>query len=313
MLAALPALAVLGPRCVAAQEFAVVRVVGPANDGFRPVYYGVRSGIFRRAGVDVQPTIVGSGAAGTAALVGGSADVAYTNVVTVIQGHRRGVPMRILAPATLYVSERSSSSATLVLKNSPIKTGRDLNGKVLGTLALSDINAVATQAWIDATGGNSKSVRLIEVPGAAVVAFLEDGRADAVTAIEPGVSQAVASGKVRIVTRPFDAIAPRFESGAYAVMDAQIERNADALSRFARGLHEAQAYTNTHLAETVDLVASYSGVAPEVIARSVRMIDPEFVEARNLQPVIDVLARYGQLDKAFPAEEIISSAALRPR
>ncbi len=260
----------------------------------------------------MQPTIVGSGAAGTAALVGGSAEVAYTNVVTVIQGHRRGIPMRILAPATLYVSERSSSSAMLVLKDSPVKTGRDLKGKTHGTLALADINAVATQAWIDTTGGDSKTVRLIEVPGSAVVAFLEEGRADAVTAIEPGVSQAVATGKVRVVARPFDAIGKRFEAGAYAVMDAQIERNGDALTRFARGLHEAQAYTNTHLAETVDLVASYSGVAPEVIARSARMIDPEYVEARNLQPVIDVLAKYGQLDRTFPADEIISSAALKP-
>ncbi len=56
-----------------------------------------------------------------------------------------------------------------------------------------------------------------------------------------------------------------------------------------------------------------SGVAPEVIARSVRMVDPEYVEPRNIQPVIDVLAKYGQLDRAFPAEEIISSAALKPR
>ncbi len=164
VLAALSALSAVRPRAGASQDLPVVRVVGPANDGFRPVYYGVRSGIFRRAGVDVQPTIVGSGAAGTAALVGGSAEVSYTNIVTVIQAHRRGVPMRIIAPATLYVSDRSSSSATLVLKDSPIKTGRDLNGKVLGTLALADINAVATQAWIDETGGDSKSVRMIEVP-----------------------------------------------------------------------------------------------------------------------------------------------------
>jgi hypothetical protein len=32
-----------------------------------------------------------------------------------------------------------------------------------------------------------------------------------------------------------------------------------------------------------------------------------------LQPLIDIGARYGLVDKAFPASEIISSAALKPR
>jgi NitT/TauT family transport system substrate-binding protein len=311
-LAALPAL-VLGARAAArAQTPASIRVVGPPNDGFRAAFYGVRAGIFRRYGLDVQTIVLNNGAAAAAALIGGSAEVAYTNIVTVIQAYRRGIPIRVLSPATLFSSDRPSSSGMLVLKDSPVKSGRDLTGKVLGTLALGDLNAVASLAWVDQTGGDSKAVKLIEVPPSAAVAFLEDARADAVTTIEPGVSQALASGKVRLLTRPFDAIAKRFQGGAYAVLTPETDKNPDAMTRFARGLREAQLYTNSHLAETVDLVASYSGASPNVIARSVRMIDPEFVDTRDIQPVIDVLAKYGQLDRAFPAEEIVSSAALRP-
>ena len=54
-------------------------------------------------------------------------------------------------------------------------------------------------------------------------------------------------------------------------------------------------------------------MAPDVSARSFRMSDPEYVEVRNIQPVIDVRAKYGQLDKPCPAEEIIATAALKPR
>jgi ABC-type nitrate/sulfonate/bicarbonate transport system substrate-binding protein len=146
-----------------------------------------------------------------------------------------------------------------------------------------------------------------------VVPFLEDGRADAVTAIEPAVSQALASDKVRVLTRPLDAIAKHFESGAYVVMETNTEKNPETMARFARALHEAQLYTNGHLAETTDLVASYSGIQPDVIARSIRMIDPEYVDPKNLQPVIDLLAKYGQLDKPFPADELVSSAAIKVR
>jgi NitT/TauT family transport system substrate-binding protein len=311
-LAAIPGLVLLASGAGRAQELAPFRVAGPANDGFRAVYYAVRSGIFRRFGLDVQPLVVNSGAAAMAALIGGSAEVAYTNIVSVILAHRRGIPLQVIVPATLYDGGKSSSTALLVRKDSPIKSGRDLDGKVFGTLALGDINAVATMDWIDRTGGDSKTVRTIEVPASAVVAFLEEGRADAVAAVEPGVGQAVASGKVRVVTHPFDAIAPHFESGAYATTDAVTAKNPDVMSRFARAMHESQLYTNTHLAETIEMVASYSGLSPDAIAHSNRMVDPEYVEVRNIQPVIDVLAKYGQLDKAFPAEEIISSAALKP-
>ena len=36
----------------------VVRAVGPPNDGYKAVYYGVKSGIFRKYGLDVQTLLV---------------------------------------------------------------------------------------------------------------------------------------------------------------------------------------------------------------------------------------------------------------
>jgi ABC-type nitrate/sulfonate/bicarbonate transport system substrate-binding protein len=80
------------------------------------------------------------------------------------------------------------------------------------------------------------------------------------------------------------------------------------MRRLAKGLREAVLYTNTHSAETVDLVASYSGVAPEVIAKMNRATDPEYVDVHNIQPVIDAMAKYGAIDKGFPADELISLA-----
>lgn len=296
---------------VSGQELAKLRVLAPANDGFRALFYGVRAGIFRRYGVEVEPTIANSGAAAAAALAGGAADVAYTNTATVILAHRRGIPMRVLVPAALYMSEKPNS-LMLVLKDSAIRSGRDLNGKVVGALALSDLAALATLAWIDQTGGDSRTVRMIEAPASAVVAFLLEGRADAITVIEPGGSLAIASGKVRVLTQPLDVLGKRFQGGAYVALASAVEKNPDLMSRFVRAMHESQVYTNSHLAETVDLVASYSGISPDVISRSIRMIDPEYVEPRMIQPVIDLLAKYGQLDKGFSAEEIVASVALKP-
>lgn len=131
---------------------------------------------------------------------------------------------------------------------------------------------------------------------------------------EPALTQVLASGKFRVLGRQFDAVAAgkRFQQTAFAVMAPWVDRYRDAAGRFARAMHESIVYTNSHLAETVDMMAQYTNVQPEVVARSVRFIDPEYVEPRMLQPMMDVSVQYKVLDHAFPVEEVISPAAVPP-
>ncbi|HEY5348822.1 MAG TPA: ABC transporter substrate-binding protein [Candidatus Lustribacter sp.] len=291
---------------------AVVRVVGPPNDGYKAVYYGVKSGIFKKYGLDVQTSLVASGAAAAAALSGGAADIAYTNILTLIQAHTHNVPMVFVAPGNLQLPGKSQTNM-LVLADSPIKSGKDLVGKTLGSTSLRDINAAASLAWIDKTGGDSKTLKVVEVPASAGAAFLEEHRADAVTLNEPAVSQALATGKIRILAPPYDAVGAGMTAG-FAAMAPYVAQNRDVMARFAKAMHEASVYTNTHLADTVDLVAAYTNVPPDVVAKSVRFVDAEYLEPRYLQPMIDLCARYNLIDKDFPAAEVIGSVAVkRPR
>jgi ABC-type nitrate/sulfonate/bicarbonate transport system substrate-binding protein len=131
---------------------------------------------------------------------------------------------------------------------------------------------------------------------------------------EPALTQVLGTGKFRVLGRQFDAVAngQRFEQTAFAGMGTWVERSRDAASRFARAMHESILYTNAHFAETVDMMAEYTKVTPEVVARSVRYVDPEYVEARMLQPMLDVCIKYGVVDRGFPVEEVISPVAVRP-
>lgn len=294
-----------------AQELTKLRMATTPVDSSKAIFYAIKAGIFRKYGLDVETQMVNSGAAGAAALVGGAVDFAGVSVLTIFQAHLRGVPMVYTVPSILLSSDHVTTQ-TVVLKNSPIETGRDLDGKTIGSSSVGDINAAATLAWIASTGGDPKTVKVIEVPQSAAVAALQTGRVDAVTLNEPGVAQALASGITRSLAHPYDAISKRIDAAGYAAMLPWIEKNADAVTRFERAMHESQTYTNTHLAETVDIVAGYSGIAPDVIAKSVRMIDPEYLDPRNFQPLLDALARLGYLDRSFPASEIISPTALKP-
>jgi NitT/TauT family transport system substrate-binding protein len=302
------ALAANGPA--GAQALRVIRTAAAPIDAYRAIQYAAHYGIFAKYNVPVETTFLGNGAAAAAALVSGSIEVALVNVLTLFQAHLRGIPMTALSPNVLITSA-NPAAFTLVLKDSPLQRGRDLNGKTIGTPGLGDIISVATLAWIDQNGGDSKSVRVIEIGSGAALPILEQGRADAVSINEPFVSQALATGKVRALGAPLSVIAPRYQAGAFAAMEPVVRQNLDLMTRFARAVHEAGVYCNEHLPETVELLASYSGIAPDVLRKMSRTIDPEYVEAANLQPLIDVLAKYGTLEHGFRAEEVISSAALK--
>ena len=293
-----------------AQGLTAIRVAGPPNEGYKDVYYAVQAGLFAKYGLDVQARITNGGAVVLAGLAGGSYDVAYTNLLPVLQAHLHGLPFQIVAPSTMFMSDRVQN-AMLVAKDSTLRNARDLNGKTIGTQSLQDLNSVAMRAWIDKNGGDSSSVHVLEVPSAAAVAALVSHRVDAMALSEPLLGEALATGKVRIFAKPQGAIADQFQAQAFVSTSDFVAGHTDAMAKFARAMHESAIYNNAHMPDTVDLVASFTDVPADVIAHSVRAIDGEYVDPRSIQPLIDAAAKYGMISRDFPAEEIISSAALR--
>ena len=310
LVVALVAFVCLSSTITAADEPMTIRVAGPANEGYKDVYYAEQAGLFKKYGLDVQPRIANGGAVALAGLVGGSYDVAYTNLVPVLQAHVRGVPFQIISPSTMFDSERMQN-AMLVVKDSPLRGAGDLDEKTIGTQSLQDLNSVAMRAWIDKNGGQSKTVHFLEVPSAAAVASLVAHRVDAMALSEPLLGEALASGKVRVFAQPQGAIANRFQAQAFVVMSDFVAAHPDVMARFARAMHESAVYNNAHLADTVQLVSSFTAVPRDVVAHSVRAIDAEYAAPQFIQPLIDAAAKYGMIPRAFPAEDIISSAALK--
>jgi NitT/TauT family transport system substrate-binding protein len=301
----------LAVRSSTGQSYTTIHVSGPPIEAFKPVYYGIRAGIFQRYGLNVEPLLANSGNAALAGITGGSADIAFTSLLPVIQAHLRGIDFQVITAANFYDTERPVA-VLLVAKNSPIRSGRDLNGQTVSSTALKDLNAAATLAWVDQNGGDSRTLKVIELPSSAALASIDEGRIAAVTLGAPFMEQALNSGKVRVLAKSYDAIGKKFETSGYVATGDYVRKNLDTMQRFARAMHEAVIYTNSHMPETVGIVASYSGVEPAIIAKSARAIDPEFVDVKNIQPLIDAAAKYGIIEHGFNADEIISSAAMRP-
>jgi NitT/TauT family transport system substrate-binding protein len=299
-------------RAAFGQSLTKISVATPPTDGAKALLWGVHNGVFKKYGLDVEVIPIGSGAAALAALAGGSAQVAFGNILSIASGYTRGVPFEIVAPGDIYTSERPYM-LLFVKKDSEIRTGKDLSNKAIAGPALRDLTTMATLAWIDQTGGDSKTVRALEFPASAAMGALDTARVDAATLSSPFLDAAVDSGKYRVIGKPYDAIAKRFVIASWVANAPVVAKDPQTYARFGQAFRESSVYTNSHLADTVDLVSQFTKIDPQVIAHGTRILDAEYLAKTDIQPVIDFSAKNGLIERSFDAAAIISPAIRPPR
>ena len=290
-----------------APPLVTIRVASNAGDDVTPILYAQKTGMFAKAGLDVELDKMNSGAAVTAAVIGGSIDIGKSSLLPLINAHVHGVPLVLVAPGELWLTD-APISGMVVRKDGPIATARDLNGKTVAVVALGDLTYVGAHAWIDQNGGNSKSIHYLKLPSATVLAALNDGRIDGANVSNPMYAQIAASGQVRVIGHPADAIAKHYLVTAFFATSAYAAKNADSIARFQQVLRAAATYTNVHHAETAPMTAAFYGMDPAVLNGMNRSTIGTSLDARDVQPVIDAAAKYGVIEAPFDARQLIASA-----
>jgi hypothetical protein len=159
----------------AADDPRVVRVLTTPADAAKQVLYAQRANLFRKRGIQAEITPMGSGAAIIAAVVGGSAEFGSGSLFPVFSAFGHNIPIRIVAPISIYTSD-ACDTFLLVSKDSPIRTPRDLNGKIMGADAPNDIYITSTRLWLDQHGGDGNSIRAVELKAGEQLATLDQGR-----------------------------------------------------------------------------------------------------------------------------------------
>lgn len=304
------AAASLGKRALA-QTLVPLTLVAPTNDSATSALYALHAGWFAKAGLDVTLSPMNSGAAVSAAIAGGAADVGLSSLVTIIEAHTRGVPFTLVAPSA-YVSSDVPFAAFVVRKDSPIAAPRDLNGKTIASPGLKDFNAVAIMAWIDQGGGDAQTAHFVELPQPASVPAIVEGRIDGCILGTPTLTAAVDSDRVRVIGNPFLAIGKRYQYIAWFTTKNFADQNRDAVARFSRTMRDAAVYCNAHPGDTAPLVAQFDGVDLGIVQHMVRVPFAEYVDGRAIQPLVDAVAKYGVIERSFDAAELVSPYALKP-
>lgn len=303
--AAAVAVAVLvATSATTAQQLTTIRFTATSSDDLVPFWYAQSSGLFKAAGLDVQVTTVNTGAIVTQAIIGGAADIGRSSPSVLLAAHIRGIPFVLLAPGAVHKRGEISNAAIVVAPNSPIKSLLDLQGKTVSCTAIGDVGYLGLRALIDAQGGDSSTVKWIEIPVSAVAPALEQGRIDAGLSVEPFMTRDVAGGKVRLLVDMLNGYPGSVLQGAYFSMRAWAQANPDAVARFARVMRQASVYTNAHVAETAPLVVANTGLDADVVAKMHRTTMALTLDPAQVQPLIDVAAKYKAIPQGFDARDM---------
>ena len=306
------AAAVAFPNIVAGQTLPKIRLAGTASQDIIGSLYGIRGGVFRKYGVDVEYTYMSGGEAILSALIGGSLEVGKVAIFDIIRAHAKGVPIVMEAPSEVYRAD-FPDAALVVAKDAPYKKASDLNGKTMSSPGLGDFFAVSNMAWMDANGGDSRTVKFVELPGRATIAAIGTGRVDAASLAEPVLNDAVESGTCRILGYTMNVFGKQFVATAYVSTAAYARENPDVLARWRKGLSEAATYANAHRAEMIPIIAQTTNVDAQKIAAmppSMAGTVAQLRDAKLFQPLIDQAVKYKVIAQLFPYTDLIDPNAL---
>jgi len=278
-----------------------LRIATTPLDAAAEPYYAQEMGFFRDHGIDASVDSLASGAVIANAVLSGAYDVGFAAVVAVAVAHQKGLPLTVIAPASLYLAS-DPTSVLMVPKNSPAKTARDLNGKTLGA-SLGTMSQYAPQAWMEKNGADPSSLKMIELSQPAIVAALAAGRIDGAIVAEPFVTQAMANA--RILANAFDAVGPRIAIGVWFAHRSWAQAHADLVSRFALSMQSSALWANKNHARSAAILARVGKLDPNVATTMRRVVYPETLVASELQPVIDLTARFGGIPATFAAEDLV--------
>jgi NitT/TauT family transport system substrate-binding protein len=305
--AALTALLFLIPGAAPAQSSAkppvTIHVGAIPSEVAAELFYGVDMGFFKKAGLDVQIDFFNNGSAIAAAVASGALDLGLSDLMSVINAHAHGLPFVYAAPG-LLTTLKAPTIGVLIPTASAIKDAKDLNGKSVAVSGLKNIAQIAVSEWIDANGGDSKTVKFVEVPFPQLVPALAGGRIDASAANEPWMTQAADSGN-RLVFMDKGALSPAYLLSGWVTTKDWVQKNPDTLARFVSAMREIAKWANANQAASSPILAKYSKIDLAVIQRMHRGTFAERFDPSYVQPVIDAAAKYGVIGAGFPATAII--------
>jgi NitT/TauT family transport system substrate-binding protein len=284
-----------------AQGITVVKIGMTPVETAGGVYYAEELGLFRKIGIQPQFVNLRGGAAIIAAVSGGDLDMGVANPLGFVNAFQRGIPIKAMISGSLY-SPRSPQSLLVIAPDRPAPKASELNGKVFCGVAVKGMDELAVDAWMDKMGGQSSTIKFVELPPSAEPGALAEGRVDTCVLAEPVLSAEIAKNQVKAISKVYGiAYGERFTMAVFFGSSTWLDANPALAKKFIQAVSDAQVWATTHPREAAVMLAKYSKVQLPAVQMIVQknMTDPTL-----LQPVIDVGAKYNFVARQMSASDM---------
>jgi NitT/TauT family transport system substrate-binding protein len=291
------------PAIVKSQTLTPLKVGNIPVDVAANAYYAQDLGLFAKAGLDVSLQPMASGPVLAQAVAAGALDIGISNVATIGNARLRGLPFRFIAPAAVVLPGQKPTDIVMVLQDSPIASGKAMNGKTIAINGLKDLQEIEARGYVDRFGGDSSTIKFVEVPFPAMGGALQEKRVDIIFPTEPFSTADTNVGKV--IGDAFDGVGPRFMLLGWFASEAWLATHADVAAKFVSAMHQASEWANGHHAESAQMLSNHTKMPPEVAAKIVRAVYGVALDPSLLSPVLNLALRYNLIAQNVPAADLI--------
>jgi NitT/TauT family transport system substrate-binding protein len=269
---------------------ATINVISLPSDTAGTIYYADELGYFKAAGLDVKITNMTASPPIVAAVASGAGDIGFSVVTSTAVAHERGIPVRFIAPGAMWVTANATAEL-VVAKDSALQSAASFNGKTIATTGIADLTYYGTKAWLELS---------FPEMAAAVAAH----RVDAAMIAEPFLE--AAKPLVKFVAPVDDAVAPRFMSTGWIANNDWIKSHPLEAAKFLAVMQKASQWANTHQKESAQILLRNTRITPETAATMSRVEYATTLDAEQIQPSIDAVAKYSNTPlRVTPAAELI--------
>jgi NitT/TauT family transport system substrate-binding protein len=300
---AAPALVTGFPAVVRSQTLAPLKIGIIPVDVAANAYYAQDLGLFTKAGFAVEFQVMASGPVLAQAVAGGAIDIGVSNVATLGNARLRGLPFRVIAPAAVVNPGQKPTDVVMVLQDSTITPGAGMNGKLIAINGLKDLQEIEARGYVDKFGGDSNTVKFVEVPFPAMGGALQEKRVDIIFPTEPFSTSDTNVGKV--IGDAFDGVGPRFLLLGWFATETWLASNGATAKKFVDIMRQASVWANAHQTESAVMLSNHTKMPPEIASKIVRAVYGTTLDASMLTPVLSLGSRYGLIPKPVPATDLI--------
>ena len=267
------------------------------------VFWARDKGIFAENGIEVELVRTQGGAGSLAAIIGGSADAAFTNAFSTIIAYNQGFPISWIATA-YNTTEEPLPVASAVIAGAPtgIQGPQDLVRKRIGVNELGGVNQIVTSVWLRKNGVDPTEVNFVALPFPELVPAVVSGRLDA--AQVPLSMAARAGDDVVILEDPYREGTGKVVFAGYVVTNDWLEENPDTARAFLASLEQA----NAELLATDERFEVMAANCPVPAAALANQAEQEFlapVDFELMNKIATILVDEGILGEAPDLNDLI--------